>query len=260
MGRLKSWVIRGLILAVLAGIAAGGWIAHDWVSPEKVRAALVAALRDQFPDAEVHVGSASLRLFGGIRASDVTLTRPGDDKPFLEAPSAVIIHDKEQLSRGSLVVRKVELDGPIVRVARLEDGTWSVAGLGKDGPPDRPVPTFVVRDATVLLSDQRPDGLPPIALLKVKFNLLNDPVYLLKIDAQVTVAPGATGPAALEGGLAIPIGVSAHLNRVTRGVLARVDRDRSPDQAEARPLRRGRVRGSPTVAVVCSRLRSRHCR
>ena len=78
MGRLRCWVIRGLILAVVAGVAAGGWVAHDWVSPEKVRAALVAALRDQFPGADVHVGSARLRLFGGIRATDLRLTRRGD--------------------------------------------------------------------------------------------------------------------------------------------------------------------------------------
>ena len=73
MGRLKSWVIRGLILAVLAGIAAGGWIAHDWVSPEKVRAALVAALRDQFPDAEVR---ELLRRTGMPKHTDNTLTTP----------------------------------------------------------------------------------------------------------------------------------------------------------------------------------------
>ena len=131
MGRLRCWVIRGLILAALAGVAAGGWIAHDWVSPEQVRAALVAALRDQFPDADVHVGSARLRLFGGISVTDLRLTRRGDDEPFVDAPTAVIIHDKEQLGRGRLVVRKVELDGPTVRLVRRPDGTWNVTGLSK---------------------------------------------------------------------------------------------------------------------------------
>ncbi|HET6572956.1 MAG TPA: hypothetical protein VFG68_05085, partial [Fimbriiglobus sp.] len=223
MGRLRCWAIRGLILAVVAGVAAGGWVAHGWVSPEKVRAALVAALRQQFPDADVHVGSARLRLFGGIRATDLKLTRRGDPTPFLEAPTAVIVHDKEQLARGQLVVRKVELDGPTVRLVRRPDGTWNVSGLGKPGTPDRPVPTFVVRNATVLLTDQRPGGLPPVALLGARLNLLNDPVLLLKFDAQFTVAPGATGSAPVQGGLAIPVGVSAQLNRVSHTVAARVE-------------------------------------
>ncbi len=223
MGRLRCWVIRGLILAAVTGVAAGGWVAHDWVSPEKVRAALVAALREQFPDAEVHVGSARLRLFGGIRATDLALTRRGEERPFLEAPTAVIIHDKEQLGRGQLVVRKVELDGPTVRVVRRADGTWNVAGLSKPGPPDRPVPTFVVRNATVLLTDRRPGGLPPVALLGARLDLLNDPVRLLKIDTQFAAAPGATGPAPVEGGLTIPVGVSAQFNRVSHAVAAHVE-------------------------------------
>ncbi len=165
MGRLRCWVIRGLILAALAGVAAGGWVAHDWVSPDRVRAALVAALAEQFPDADVQVGSARLRLFGGISVTDLKLTRRGDDRPFFEAPAAVIYHDKQQLGRGQLVVRKVELDGPTVRLDRRPDGTWNIAGLSKPGPPDRPVPTLVVRNATVLLTDRRPGGLPPVALL-----------------------------------------------------------------------------------------------
>jgi hypothetical protein len=254
MGRLRCWVIRGLILAALAGVAAGGWIAHDWVSPEKVRAALVAALRDQFPDAEVHVGSARLRLFGGIRATDLRLTRRGDAMPFVEAPTAVISHDKERLGRGQLVVRKVELDGPTVRLVRRPDGTWNVTGLGKPGAPDRPIPTFVVRNATVLLTDQKPGGLPPVALLGAKLNLLNDPVLLLKIDAQCTVAPGATGPTPAPGGLTIPLDVSAQVNRVAKTIDAHV---RVPDLAVGADLAPALERLHPALAEYLAQFSAR---
>jgi hypothetical protein len=222
MGRLRCWVIRGLILTALAGVAAGGYVAHDWVSPDRVRSALIAALQDQFPDADVHVESARLRLFGGISVTDLRLTRRGDPHPFFEAPSAIIYHDKEQLSRGRLIVRKVELDGPTIRLDRRPDGTWNVSDATRPGPPDRPVPTFVVRNATVLLTDGQPAGLPPAALLGVKFNLLNDPVLLLRVESQFTVAPGATGPAPVEGGLAIPVGVAAWVNRASDVIEARV--------------------------------------
>jgi hypothetical protein len=223
MGRLRCWVIRGLILAALAGVAAGGWVAHDWVGPDRVRAALVVTLSDQFQDVDVQVGSARLRLFGGISVTDLKLTRRGEDRPFFEVPSAVIYHDKERLGRGELVVRKVEFDGPTVRLDRRPDGTWNVAGLSKPSPPDRPVPTLVVRNATVLLTDRRPGGLPPVALLGAKLNLLNDPVLLLKVEAQFTAAPGATGPAPVEGGLAVPVGVSARFNRASGVVQAHVE-------------------------------------
>ena len=59
------------------------------------------------------------------------------------------------------------------------------------------------RNATVLVADHKPGGLPPVALLGAKLNLLNDPVPLLKIDAQCIVAPGATGPRPVEGGLEV---------------------------------------------------------
>ena len=146
-------MIRGLILAALAGVAGGLWYAHSWVSPESVRAALIATLGDQFADVDVHVGSARMRLFGGISVRDLRLTRRGDAEPFFAAPAAVIYHDKEQLNRGRLVIRKVELDGPHLRLERAPDGTWNVAGLARPAAPDRPVPTFVVTKATVTVTD-----------------------------------------------------------------------------------------------------------
>ena len=222
MGFLRSWLIRGLILAALAGVVAAGWVAHDWVSPEKVREAVVAALRDKFPDADVHVGAAQLRIFGGICVTDLRLTRKGESEPFFVAPSAVLSHDKELLNRGELAIRKVELDGPTVRLDRRADGTWNVSGLTSSGPADQSVPTFVVKNATLLLTDHRPGGLPPIALTGAKLNVLNDPVTVLKIEAQGTVVPAPDGQAA-TGGLAVPVSVTAKFNRTTSGVQARVE-------------------------------------
>ena len=43
-------MIRGSILLVLAAVVAAGWVLHEWVSPEKVREALTATLRDKLPD------------------------------------------------------------------------------------------------------------------------------------------------------------------------------------------------------------------
>lgn len=222
MGFLRSWLIRGLILAALAGVVAAGWVAHDWVSPEKVREAVVAALREKFPDADVHVGTAQLRIFGGICVTDLRLTRKGESEPFFVAPSAVLSHDKELLNRGELAIRKVELDGPTVRLDRRADGTWNVSGLTTSGSADQPVPTFVIKNATLLLTDHRPGGLPPIALTGAKLNLLNDPVTMLKIEVQGTVVPAPDGQVA-TGGLAVPVSVTAKLNRTTNGVQARVE-------------------------------------
>ena len=62
MGLLRSWLIRGLILAGIAGVISGIWVMQDWVSPDRVRDALITVLRDQMPGVDVQVESANLRL------------------------------------------------------------------------------------------------------------------------------------------------------------------------------------------------------
>lgn len=181
---LRNWAIRGLILTGVAALAGLAWVAHSWVSPERVRAQLIQHLSEEFDDVEVHVGSAHMRLFGGIAVADIRLTRVGDAEPFLVIPSGVLYHDKEQLSRGRLVVRKVELDNPEVRLDRGPDGKWNVAGVMKPAPADKPVPTFVVKGGTLRVTDRGPDPLPPITLTDAHATLLNDPLPILAVQGK----------------------------------------------------------------------------
>ena len=153
---LRSWAIRGLILAGVALLAAFGWIANSWVSPERVRAQVIATLDEQLEGVEIHVGSAHMRILGGIAVSDLRLTRraaDGTETPLLAVPSAVLYHDKEQLNRGRLVIKKVELETPgapprtragreVERRRGLEAGPGRQAGAddrgqGGNDPPRR---------------------------------------------------------------------------------------------------------------------------
>ncbi|OWK36276.1 hypothetical protein [Fimbriiglobus ruber] len=224
MGLLRSWVIRGLILCGLAAAGAAAWVMHDWVSPEKVREAVLAALRERHPDADVSIGSAHVRIFGGISVTDLTLTRKGDPAPYFAAPAAVIYHDKEQLGRGKLAIRKIEIDGATVRLVRRVDGSWAVPDAGPPTPADQPVPTIVVRNATVFLTDQRPNGLPPVKITDIKVTLLNDPIAVLKIDAAGVVAPDLGPPQPGDPpGLAVPFTAAVKYNRATNGIQARLE-------------------------------------
>ncbi len=220
MRSLRTWLIRGAALAVVAVIGGGAWVVSEWVNPNRVRELLVHALREQMPDAEVEVEAAQLRLFGGIAATNVKLTRKGETEPFLAAPAVMLAHDKEQLHRGRLILRKVELDGPTVRVARRADGSWSVAGLFKPGPTDRPMPTLLIKNATVIVTDARPDPLPPLTLTAARFQVVNDPLPVVRIDGAFTLSPGGT---AQTGGLAVPMTVAVRLNKVDQAVHVRVE-------------------------------------
>jgi hypothetical protein len=204
-GAVRNWLIRAGILTGVAALVTAGWVANSWVSPERVREQVIAHLYEQFDGIDVHVGSARMRILGGIAVTDLRLTRRGDppDRPFLVVPAAVVYHDKEQLNRGRLVIRKVELEGPELRLDRDPDGTWNLSKVLRPSPADKPVPTFVATGATVTVTDGTPGGLPPLTLTEARFTLLNDPLPVLGVQAQA--AARGYGP----------VTVRARLNRVT---------------------------------------------
>jgi hypothetical protein len=236
---VKSWSLRTLIVAVLAAAGYGAWFAYSWVSPEKVRAAVEAQLRERIADSvEVRVGSAHLRLFGGISISELTLTQRGEPEPFLHIPSATITHDKEQLNQGELVIRKIELENPTFRIDRRADGTWNLTGLLKDaGTGDKPLPAHILKNATVIVTDHRPNGSPAIALRNIHGSLLNESLPILKWDGSWEVMSadaldesGQPDPTAMR----IRMATSLRWNRNTQQVHARVEipsLDVSPDLA-----------------------------
>lgn len=208
---LRSWLIRGAILAVLAAAGFAALSVHNRIRPEQVRASLIAVLETEFTNVDVQVDSARLRLFGGISVKDLRLTRHGESIPFFDAPAAVIYHDKQQLHRGQLVIRKIELDQPTIRVNRRADGTWDFEGLTKPAPvTDSPLPTVVLRKATVIVTDATA-MIPTLEVRDIRFNLLNDPASELKFELQ---ALAVTTECKLP--YSLPIELTGSFSRTTR--------------------------------------------
>ena len=179
-------------MAGVAGVVTLGWLANSWVSPERVRADVIDHLSQHFNDklVEVQVGSARMRILGGIAVTDLKLIRKGENgnTTFLNVPSAVFYHDKEQLNRGRLVIKRIELDNPELNLERGADGKWNIDGIDKkddkDEPADKPVPTFIIKDGTVHVHDHAPDSFPNVTLTNVELTLLNDPITVLAIQAR----------------------------------------------------------------------------
>jgi len=203
---VRNWLIRGLILAGIATLVALGWVANSWVSPERIREQVILSLGDQFEGVDVEIGAAHMRILGGIAVRDLKLTRRGSTRPFFSAPAAVLYHDKEQLNRGRLVIRKIEMESPDLHLERDPSGRWNLEDVVKSGPADRPVPTFVAKGGTLTIVDHGPEALPELKLTDARFTLLNDPLPILTITADAT-AHGFG-----------PVQVRARLNRITRHV------------------------------------------
>jgi hypothetical protein len=183
----RKWLGRSLVLGLLAGMAAAYALVRNWTCPEAVRAQVLEQLREQFPGADATVESASLRLLGGVSLTGLRLSRRDDPgrAPFLEAPVAVLWHDKEQLARRHrLVLRKIELQKPQIRLDRGPDGRWNFENLAHPGRPDQPLPIVVVRGGSVRVTDRLGGDRPPVELRDLHLDLLCDPPGVAQVRGQ----------------------------------------------------------------------------
>ncbi|MBL8799280.1 MAG: hypothetical protein JNM56_35670 [Planctomycetia bacterium] len=182
----RKYLVRSLVFSVLGGLAAAGWVYQRLTNPTVVRQQVIVKLESHFRDAQVNLGSAGLRLLGGISFSDLRVSRvpDGDASDLLCVPSGIIYHDKEQLLDGKLAIRKVELHRPRLRLVRGADGRWNTDRLLGPVDPNEPAPTIVIQRGTVLIEDRlaAPDA-APVEIKDVTLTVLNDPVNTLIIEA-----------------------------------------------------------------------------
>lgn len=185
----RKWLARGLVLLIVAGLAAVGLAYQHWTNPAAVRQKVVDQVTSHFVGVQVSLESARLRLFGGIAVRELRLSRRDDLErtDFAYFPSATIYHDKEQLLEGKLAVRKIELHRPRLRIVRHRDGRWNVAGVLGPVEPDKQIPTLVFQQATLVIEDQTAaPGTPALELRQVQLTLINDPLPTVRFEGTGT--------------------------------------------------------------------------
>src|SRR5262249_27797828 len=156
----RKWILRIAVLLLFSGAAAGYWTYRSWTNPHAVRQAVVAELGRRLPGAKIQLESAEFRLFGGVRLEKLTLSRQDqpNEPPFAVLPEVICYPDKEQLSKGNLVLRKIAIERPSLVVARYADGRWNLAGLAAPVQQKGSPPILEVRQATLLVVDQTQCG------------------------------------------------------------------------------------------------------
>src|SRR5438067_758434 len=120
-----------------------------------------------------------MRILGGILVNELRLCRRDDaDKiEFAHVPSAILYHDKEKILDGQMALRKVELFRPRLRVVRERDGSWNLQGILGPSQPQRPLPTVVVHQGTIVVEDrQEGSSIPALEISDINMTFLNDPV------------------------------------------------------------------------------------
>lgn len=181
----RKWLVRSLVTAILLAVA-GLFGAYLYLTrPEAVRRQVIDRAEAVFVGAHVKINTARWCLFGGITASDVRFTRRDDpnEEDFGHIPRARIYPDKEQLLRGQISIRKIELDQPRLRVERDRHGNWNLDGILGPIHPEIPIPTIVMHNATIIVED-RLDALTPRQweLNDIELTLVNDPLPVLHFE------------------------------------------------------------------------------
>ena len=196
---LRKWLVRGLVFSVLGGLGLVALAYQAWTSPSAVRSQVLAKLASRFVGATVGLESARLRLLGGIAFSELSLDRRGgaDNRRLLYVPSGVIYHDKERLLDGTLALRKVTLQRPVIHLVRERNGkcNWEDV-LGPVDLNER-VPTVVVEGGTLLVEDRGAPGTPVLEIHEVNLTAVNDP--LLSIVVEGTGQTDVAGPVCFSG-------------------------------------------------------------
>ncbi len=182
----RRWLVRGLVFSLLGAIAVGAWLFLAYTDPAHVRLLVQERLGVRFNRVAVSLDSARMRLLGGVLVNELRLSRSDalGREAFLYVPSAVLLHDKEHLLDGKMLIRRVEMTRPQLRIVRTRDGAVNLAGiLAPSAPSNERLPTVVVRGGTVIFEDQQ--IAPGIALLElhdVNLTLVNDPPPTLEIE------------------------------------------------------------------------------
>jgi hypothetical protein len=181
---MRVWLFRMTVCVFAAAACAAGWFTYLNTNSDAIRRKVIEELQAQFVNVDVDMGSAWLQPLGGICVHDVRIIRRDDpSNPLLVVPSAVIHFDKEQLTQGRLIIRKIELQEPTLLLRRDVEANWNLNCLASRGHGDGSVPLVVVRRGTVIYEDRSGAvNRPRIEMRDVNFTVVNDPLPLVQVN------------------------------------------------------------------------------
>jgi hypothetical protein len=179
----RSRVVLTLLLAmlVMAGVA---WASLPWTAAPLIRHKLQSEIAEHF-DATLEIGGLRYDFPYGVRASNVRLVSNQDNVELFTADEISLALVRLPLRPGPLLIKRIELDRPSVKVVRTEEG---IAGgeLVKHGSFNSNSHTklsdlfqlrlLTLRDGRVQYEDRRGDSDQP-------------PVVWEKIQSQVHLSP-----------------------------------------------------------------------
>ena len=181
----RKWIIRGLVYTFVL-VLVGLFVTYQILTnPIATRQTVLKHLARKFPGAVANVDSARMNLFDGISVSELRMARRDDldRSDFLHVPSATLYLDKEQVLDGKLLLRKIVLNRPQLRLVIDRTGHCNLMGLLAPITPNERMPTFVLHQASLLIEDHRVAvGRPIVEIHNLQATILNDPLPQVVVE------------------------------------------------------------------------------
>jgi hypothetical protein len=153
---MRIWCKRVVALLVLVLVALASRAAYIWTSPEVVRQLVLKQLEAFFPDCQIEIGSAHVRLLGGVSINEVRIRKKNADQgEMIYLPRIIAEPDKHELASGEWTLRKLTLLRPRITIIRDAQGKWNVDGLiafDQKASGDL-LPTIVMQQGSVVIVD-----------------------------------------------------------------------------------------------------------
>ena len=137
----------GLAVSLVVGVTQTG------VGREFVRRTLLDVIAPRI-DGRIHVGRISGGFLTGVTVDSLEI-RGADDSLFVATGRLRVVYDVRDLVDRRVLLRHVEAERPVVRIAQAEDGSWNFKRIFRTGGPKGPTGgrgfgDFVVADSLVV--------------------------------------------------------------------------------------------------------------
>ncbi len=151
MGKLGKILVMFFVLigVVLVGLSL---FVHFYLTEDRVKA-LVIPRAEKALGRTVQIGGIDVGLFSGITVKDFTVKETDGHTDFVSTKEFVLRYDLLPLLQKKIVVSKVRLDAPYVRVLRDKDGLFNFETLAvlAEAEPGKPVPEDTGKPASAAL-------------------------------------------------------------------------------------------------------------
>ena len=192
MRSILKWMV--VLLLLIAAVIGGG---AYWVSVQSndiLRSEVLKQLQKLAPDVKFAIDHANYDILGRIRLLGVSIQLPDDVEPALFVPEAVVSIDEDQMTRfEKVVLTRLRLVNPQLRLVRQRDGEWNWQGLTWNTDKTAAVPEIHIEHGTVFVELQR-ERRPTRKLKLADVNVKGVPSAFRKLTAAVAAQIDPAGP------------------------------------------------------------------